>query len=136
MTYFVSPTTCVHYMCIRTKRPATPEGCPPACTAITDLQNLLLGFQERTEVVHFILSQANLKPSVVEMNQHLNVLCCSGMEVRRTSGQASQDWRFELNNIANVAADHGPSLVPECFKDRKPCCGHQSGVNWQQHRLP
>jgi hypothetical protein len=34
-----------------------------------------------------------------------------GMEVRRTSGQASQDWRFELTNIANVAADHGPSWV-------------------------
>src|SRR5579864_2761714 len=78
---------------------------------ITRKSSGLLCFQEGAQVVYLVLCQTNLESSVVEVDQHLDVLCCACMEVRRASSQTTQYGWLELTSISNVASDHSSPWI-------------------------
>src|SRR5258707_4993293 len=84
--------------------------CPPAFGKNYPT-TCLLCLQKRNEISVFVRCQTDAESSVIKVNQSIDSVGQTGMEVRRPHRKAAKDRRLELAHVGNMTGDHRPPRV-------------------------
>ena len=68
-------------------------------------------FKEHSEIGLLLVSQPNIEPLVIEVDQVSDLRCPTIMEIRRTAGNPANDGYLGFADIGALAGDHGDAEI-------------------------